>query len=185
MILVQVVPVEAFEYQEQALQPLSPSDTQSPYPKDTPSQRLFAPKKKIYPFLDQLELLLYPNKNFKSENPAQRLERLEMAVFGSKQRGNIGTRLNNLQTELENWQIGNMKVVKTQEPKKEPKLAQSKPDLNKEAVAYQQYSNPVIPAQASLSYQRPASRDYNYMNYRLATPLLQNIGRRTIDAFFK
>jgi hypothetical protein len=28
-------------------------------------------------------------------------------------------------------------------------------------------------------------KDYDYMNYRMATPLVQNIGRRAIDAIFK
>ena len=143
--------VQAFEYQEQ-----------------TP-QRLFAPKKKIYPFLDQLEASLYPQQNFKRDNPSQRLERIEIAVFGSKQSGSISTRLNNLQSELNNWQIGNMKVVKTQEPKAE----RLKPN------AY------IAPAHSALSVQHPASKDYDYMNYRLATPLVQNIGRRAIDAIFK
>ncbi len=171
--MLQSTPVEAFEYQEQTLQPLSEPNTQP--------QRLLAPKIKTYPFLNQLELLLYPSQNFKSENPSQRLERLEMAVFGTKQHGNISTRLNNLKEELDNWQIGNMQAMKNTKQNSE----RLQPNIEREKITYPNYNNPnTTPLAAAVNIQRPVTRDYQYMNYRLATPLLQNIGRRTIDAFF-
>lgn len=173
LLILAINSVEAFEYQEQTLQPLTHSDTQS--------QRLFAPKKKTYPFLEQLESLLYPSKNFRAEQPGQRLERLELAVFGNKQSGSISNRLNNLQTELENWQIGNMKAIKTQELNAE----HSKLNEEKERISYQHYNSPQIIQRSALSAQQPAPKDYDYMNYRMATPLVQNIGRRAIDAIFK
>ncbi len=175
MISLQGTPIRAFEYKEQALEPVAieaETDQQN---------RVLAPKIKTYPFLNQLESLLYPSKNFKSENPSQRLERLEMAVFGTKQNGSISTRLNNLKTELENWQIGNMKTMKPLELKAQGSMLNDK----REKYPYQQYNNPAISNHSALSIQHSAHRDYDYMNYRLATPLIQNIGRRTIDAFFK
>ncbi len=170
LILVQGSAVRAFEYQEQALEPMSET---------TQPQRLLAPKIKTYPFLNQLELLLYPNRNFRSENPNQRLERLEMAVFGTKQQGNISIRLNNLKEELDKWQIGNMQAMKNTRQNTE----RSEPNIEKERIAYQRYNNPAVIPNTNPNI--PVTKDYQYMNYRLATPLLQNIGRRTIDAFFK
>ena len=159
---------QAFEYQEQALSPMQ-SITET-----TTSSRLLAPKQKTYPFLDQLEASLYPNRNFKQDKPGDRLERIEVAVFGKKQSGSISNRLENLQSELENWQIGNMKAIKNTESHNK-----------KEMVSYQHYNNPQITQRASLPVRASAPRDYDYMNYRAATPLVQNIGRRAIDAIFK
>lgn len=161
--------VQAFEYQEQTLSPMqSLAET-------TASSRLLAPKQKTYPFLDQLEASLYPNRNFKQDKPGERLERIEIAVFGKKQSGSISNRLENLQAELNNWQIGNMKTVKNIEA-----------NNKKEKIAYQHYNNPQIIPRQAFNVQRQASpKDYDYMNYRMATPLVQNIGRRAIDAIFK
>lgn len=80
--------------------------------------RILAPKEKSYPFLDQLEYLLFPSLDFKKQNPGKRLQRLEMAVFGEKQKGKIKNRLNKLQNEVDSWQIANMQTTeKLNKPK--------------------------------------------------------------------
>lgn len=73
--------------------------------------RVVPPKRKAYPILDQLEFLLFPNLDFHKEQPGKRLERLELAVFGNKQKGKITTRVTNLQNEVDSWQIANMQAV--------------------------------------------------------------------------
>lgn len=59
---------------------------------------------------------MYPNTNFRQDNPAQRLERLEIAAFGTKQKGNIDFRLAKIQDEILSWQIANNMPVNQAKP---------------------------------------------------------------------
>ncbi len=124
--------LSASAYEAQSLRPInfkkaapSKAETESPAPSilgrtynHYDGARVLAPKKKTYPFLDQLEYLLFPSLDFKKENPGKRLERLELAVFGEKQNGKIGSRLKNLESEVDSWQIANMQIAeKLSKPK--------------------------------------------------------------------
>lgn len=123
---------------------------------------------KSYPVLDELEGLIYPKYNFSKDNPGERLGRLEIAVFGSKQNGNIKSRISQLQSETMNWQITKIKT-------------QTKPSHQRIIKSYQS-----IPYSSHIRIQqKPRSKDYDYLNYRLMTPLIQNIGRESIRKMFR
>ncbi len=148
LILMRVV--HASEYQEQALVPVvSQAQTQSP--------RLLATRMKAYPVLDRLETLLYPNRNFKREEPAARLVRIEVAVFGVKQIGTINERLQKLDNELASWQIASYAQPETKVVKMPPPTIIHNPSP-------------------------PRTQNSNYS--RITTPIIQNIARRSIDAIF-
>ena len=157
-----------------------------------PQARVLAPKIKGYPFLDQLEFLIYPGRDFKLENPGKRLERLETAIFGDKQKGPIPVRLSHLQDEITSWQIANaqaMEIVNSdkkqahafQNPAK-PKRIVEPSKFKAQAPHYPPYFN---------SYPVPVNKrvqakkiDYDYMNYRMTSPLVQNIAKKAIDLIF-
>jgi hypothetical protein len=102
--------------------------------------RVLPPKQKRYPILDQLEYLLFPSLDFKKESPGKRLERLELSVFGNKQKGTIVYRVKKLKGEVESWQIAN---VQTMENLNNPK-GSGKNQVNPSA-----YSNPEMQPRSS------------------------------------
>lgn len=186
-------PVKA--YQEQELQPVN-HFTSEPSPRIFtgrtynvyPDVRVLASKQSRYPALDQLEHLLYPNQKFDRENPGLRLERLEIAVFGVKQSGNVQERLHKLQSEIENWQIANMQVLDIlPHTSNTTQQAYKIDDRQEQKVAYvnhyqQPYSGTIGLSQLA---NQARKRDYDYLNYRLATPIIQNIGRQSVSAMFR
>lgn len=145
-------PVKAYE--EQALQPVEMSP------------RLMPPKQKTYPVLEKLEKMLYPDKNFNSENPSKRLERLEIAVMGSVQTGTISQRLTKIQNETEAWQISNIA----------PKPNPTKPAPSVPGSVYQARPVPRY-------IQEPRS-NHSYMSDRVMGSVIQNLSRRGINALF-
>lgn len=172
--------------------------------------RVLASKKRTYPFLDQMEELLYPGRDFKKENPGKRLERLEIATFGAKQVGSIPERTGKLESEVESWQIANAQALsivnsrtrpntkehafKVEKQRREPnnQRRNASPVTNQQQFTAQQqqfipYQAYPPPNQYALN-QTPRTRrreiDYDYENYRTANPLIRSIGRKTIDALF-
>ena len=200
---------DAYEYyEEQSLEKvpvLSPNMAQGRTYNHKAGNRILAPKTKTYPFLDQLEYLLYPSMDFKKEHPGKRLERLEMSVFGAKQDGSIAIRLTKLQQEVDAWQIANMRpldglnsnTLQKEHLRETSAFAyqENKSTSNRRTLAprgRQQpgYSNYPVQQSAyvnSYSSHFPKQRnqvDYDYQNYRMAAPLLQTIGRKGIQALF-
>jgi hypothetical protein len=160
--------------------------------------RVLASKKKTYPFLDQLEELLYPGQKFSEENPGNRMERLEIAVFGNKQSGNIPDRVSNLRQEIENWQLANAQALdiinsRTQVDTKNYAYYGAKNELaphhrlesSTDGINYNYQASPAPAVYSQQVYARPRRTvDYDYQNYRLAAPLMQNLGRRGIESLF-
>lgn len=144
-------PIKA--YQGQSLEPIKLE------------QRLIAPKQKSYPVLEKLEQVLYPAQNFNREAPGQRLDRLEIAVFGKRQEGDIATRLDKIQNEIMAWQISNVPS----------KTNQSKLPVNNPVPLYK----PVQPRYI----QKPRS-NYSYMGDRVMSSVIQTLTRRGINALF-
>lgn len=148
------------QYQEQELEP--------------PTVRILAPKQKSYPVLEALEAELYPHKNFSKEAPQKRLERVEIATFGEIQSGSLKDRIDKLKLELQNWQIA-------QALSPAPKTRQA-------STPRPQPAQTLIPRASyqSTSLRRaPKKPDYDYLNYRLTSPLVQNLGRKGIEQIFK
>ncbi|MEY3369929.1 MAG: hypothetical protein RLZZ361_599 [Cyanobacteriota bacterium] len=154
------------EYQEQELKPLK--------------MRILAPKQKSYPVLEALESELYPQKNFSKEAPQKRLERIEIATFGEIQSGGIKERIDNLKIELQNWQIAKVQVTPAVTPKSQlmnpsrSHLTHSRQTQYQKAFQYTRNRNQSI--------KQP---NYEYLNYRIASPLVQNLGRKGIEKIFK
>lgn len=146
------------QYQEQELEP--------------PTMRILAPKQKSYPVLEALEAELYPHKNFSKEAPQKRLERIEIATFGEIQSGSLKDRIEKLKLELQNWQI-----AQAQNPS--PKTQQARPSRPQPAQSY----HPRAAYQPRTQTQKRP--DYDYLNYRLTSPLVQNLGRKGIEKIFK
>lgn len=181
---------------EKSIAPISIGRTYNNYK----GSRILASKKRTYPFLTQMEELLYPGMLFESENPGKRLERLEIAVFGSKQKGSINNRVSRIKSEVEAWQIANAQALeivnsKTQASKEDRAFKYQSPRKNTfRQVAYTAPRQPVSFYQPqppkynySTSVQATPYRrqiDYDYQNYRMASPLIRDIGRRTIDVLF-
>ncbi|MDA0771513.1 MAG: hypothetical protein O3C63_01075 [Cyanobacteria bacterium] len=165
-----------------------------------PQARVLAPKIKGYPFLDQLEFLIYPGRDFKLENPGKRLERLETAIFGDKQKGPIPVRLSHLQDEITSWQIANAQAMEiVNSDKKQAHVYEEKGVKNRDSreTSISHRSNiqqspryslapPPYFSPAPLPVKHTSARklDYDYMNYRMTTPLIQNIAKKTIDLIF-
>jgi len=148
------------QYQEQELEPAT--------------MRALAPKQKSYPVLEALEAELYPHKNFSKEAPQKRLERIEIASFGEIQSGSIKQRIEKLKLELQNWQI-----AQAQNPS--PKTQQASTPRPQSAQNY----FPRASYQAPRQTQAQKKPDYDYLNYRLTSPLVQNLGRKGIEKIFK
>ncbi len=134
--------------------------------------RITGPKRKSYPILDQFESKLYPRHNFKKENPSRRLERLEIAVFGNKQKGSIKKRVTSLKAELEAWQIANEQVSEILDSKRR---AQKR---RKEKQKRQELANLRVPRleTKNQSYRKDNTQGSNTINW---TPIL-NTTLRTI-----
>ena len=174
---------------------------------DYKGARVLAPKQKRFPILEQLEYLLYPTQSFVDEKPRLRLERLEVAVFGNKQKGSVPTRLHKLKDEITAWQIANEQSMLMLESGTQSKYKQANAYTNHHQkaethnrsqrhqtnyasrpmqqtnLAMQQTHYPPAP----VTYQKSvrANRfDYDRANYRLMSPLLKDIGRRSIEALF-
>ena len=145
--------------------------------------RILAAKKASFPILDQYEKLLFPQKDFSKEKAKARLERIEIAVHGNIQKGSVKHRLNLLENEITAWQIANyqtLKILNTQE--KDP-----------HAFSYQNYQAKAQPHYQANPYQQPRIQtisnrqrkvDYDYENYRMANPIIRDIGRRSVRALF-
>ena len=179
----------AFAYQAQELKPvhLNQNEFQTSQTGRTynyhDKSRILAAKKASFPILDQYEALLFPQKDFKEQKPKERLERIEIAVHGDIQKGSIKYRLNLLENEITAWQIANYQTleilnqeknsqhaytqVANDHPKKQPKLRH-------------------MPQQAYRpQYRQSKRRDYDYENYRMASPIIKDIGRRSVRALFE
>lgn len=188
--------VKAEYYKSQTLIPVRTEIRRTPPPLDLgrtynehSDSRILAPKKINYPILDQMEYLLYPNKDFKNEKPTERLERLEIAVLGTKQNGKIKERVYKLKEELEAWQIANIQTMS---------ILQGQEDYKDESHAFKSPTSSPIPKAVSAPffshyyppYQKQTkavlrSPDYDWNNYKLISPLIQSIGRRGIERIFK
>lgn len=150
----------------------------------TTTIRILPPKQKTYPVLDQMEKLLFPGMNYEHDEPSHRLERLETAVFGDKQSGKISQRLVNLRSEIDNWQIANSSSDLQSQQNQAAKQAQYHPINNSTQYpntstgTYHQFNN------YNSGYKRARQPDYAYQNYRLLAPLIQNVGRRSINKIF-
>lgn len=150
--------------------------------------RALAPKTKSYPFLDQLELLIYPGRDFKLENPGARLVRLETAVFGDKQNGSIPQRLSRLQDEITSWQIANAQALEivSSSKKQEHVFQSSKFEAGSSKSAQINYkAQPYYPPIPTTYQPPPQKYDYDYMNYRATTPLIQTVARKAIEVMFQ
>lgn len=156
-------------YQEQSLLPLNSSEI------DELDIRKLPPNKKKYPILDEFEKHLYPGRNFHKDSPNQRLERVEIAVFGAKQEGGIKSRLSSLEMELNSWDIA--KVSSPKSPRSPQKISQ-------EITPAQYIQTQPIVINKNPYNPRKKQIDYDYMNYRMISPLIQNVGRRSISAMF-
>jgi len=160
-----------------------------------PGSRILAPKVQRYPILEQLEYLLYPLKDFSKQKPRARLERLEIAVWGDKQKGSVAKRLDKLQQETESWQIANQQVSNLLN---QDTLAQDSPNKS------HAYISPEVTAK-QIAYHQPQARarqhykqqpfviqsnkskqvDYDYQNYRLVTPIIKHMGQRGVSEMFR
>lgn len=153
--------------------------------------RALAPKIKSYPFLDQLEFLIYPGRDFKLENPGKRLVRLETAVFGDEQSGAIPQRLSRLKDEITSWQIANMQAMEivSANKKQEAAFQSPKPEARGSKLAQVEYQPKAYyqPLPNPYSPPNPTTKrvDYDYMNYRATTPIVQSIARKAIEVMFQ
>ncbi|MDD9898249.1 MAG: hypothetical protein OXU45_04520 [Candidatus Melainabacteria bacterium] len=150
--------------------------------------RTLAPKTKSYPFLDQLEFMIYPGRNFKLEKPGKRLERLEVAVFGDKQSGAIPKRLSKLEDEITSWQIANAQAMEiVNSSKKENQVFNlPKPVKANKAPIVKPYPPPMVMPNPYWSNKNVTAKkvDYDYMNYRMGAPLMQHTAKRLLDLMF-
>lgn len=142
LLLINNLLLPALSFQEQELKPYT---------------RSLPPKAKDYPILTKYEEVLYPNKKLVKSSAKERLERIEIAIFGNKQTGSIKDRLNKLDEETIAWQIGSY-------PPKTP------PEKVQPATPY------LMPQTQSVKH-----KDYDY---RLFTPLLRQVGRSSINSIF-
>lgn len=151
--------------------------------------RILAAKKAEFPILDQYEALLFPHKKgvFKEEKPKARLERIEIAVHGNIQKGSIKHRLNLLENEITGWQIANYQTLQILDTKQKDPHAFSYNNFNpsqKRTQIRQVQRNPYPQYRANnFSQRKPV--DYDYQNYRLASPVIRDIGRRSVRALFE
>ncbi len=144
---------------------------------DIKEERALPSRKKQYPILNEFEKQLYPGRNFHKEDPGKRLDRIEIAVFGSVQTSGIKSRITALENELEAWSIAHAKV---------PSKSSSK-NLKLSQAPVSQFQQPYYqPAPVVRTFNKPKKQvDYDYMNYRMVTPLIQNAGRRAISRVFQ
>lgn len=175
--------------------------------------RVLAPKQKTYPFLDQLEYLLFPSFDFKKENPGKRLERLEVSVFGNKQKGKIVNRLHKLEEEINGWQIANMRAMSSIASKTKTEDKNSHAFINPEpegrslvskrtslrrnrrapvtpyssySGAYQNLYPNAYPNQYPSRYSnRFQQNSFDRSTERVAVPLMRQLGSRSIREIFK
>ena len=143
---------------------------------DIKEERALPSRRKQYPILNEFEKQLYPGRNFHKEDPGKRLDRIEIAVFGNIQSGGIKSRITALENELEAWTIAHAKVP-SKSSSRHSKLS-SAPISQVQQPYYQ-------PAPVARTFNKPRKQiDYDYMNYRMVTPLIQNAGRRAISRVF-
>ena len=147
--------------------------------------RILAAKEASFPILDQYEALLFPHKKgeFSKEKAKARLERIEIAVHGNLQKGSIKHRLNLLENEVTSWQIANYQTLEILDTKAKDSRAFSYPNQSQQAIpkpTQYQYHQPI----QRNNYQRQRSVDYDQQNYRLASPIIKDIGRRSVRALF-
>jgi hypothetical protein len=147
--------------------------------------RTLAPKIKSYPFLDQLEFLIYPGRDFKLEKPGKRLERLEVAVFGETQSGTIPQRLSKLQDEITSWQIANTQTMEIVNSNTKNNHAFTLPKPQTKVPTHGHWTKQTINYQPNPVKQVNARKiDYDYMNYRMSAPLMQHTAKRLLDLMF-
>jgi len=160
-LLVFSLPLSAWAYQEQSLEPMVFSQVET---------RSLATKQKAYPILDEIEELIFPRHNFHKDSPGKRLERLEIAVFGQINKvDDIQLRLDKLRLEIESWQIAHSRPPNNLRDKPRQAIQQQPHQIQARPVSMMQTRKP----------------DYSYMNYRMGSALMQNLGRRTINHVFK
>lgn len=146
--------------------------------------RIRGPKRKAYPVLDQFESKLYPRQDFRKENPGKRLDRLEIAVFGNKQKGSIKNRVGKLRAELEAWQIANEQVSTIIDGSKSRNLKKQLPQPPKKMMV-QNYSHYPPPIYQTKVEARKKPVDYNYMNYRAGSSLVNSALRQSLNMMFR
>jgi hypothetical protein len=152
--------------------------------------RILAAKEAIFPILEQYETLLFPQKDFKKEKPKARLERIEIAVHGNIQNGSIKHRLNLLENEITAWQIANYQTLQILDTKQKDSnaFAYAQNQAQEKRTSIRRSSNPyqipAYPSQRAHISQKKAV-DYDYQNYRTASPIIRDIGRRSIRAIFE
>ncbi len=148
--------------------------------------RAMPPRTKSYPILESLEKQLYPNQDFREDDPGRRLERLEIAMLGARQSGTITERLERLRREVANWQIAAAPAAQRQTPTQLRAQADDIPPAELYALKAQERTQI---ANEKLRYSKLLMADRNQTRYennviRVANPIVQRLGKRTIDAMF-
>lgn len=184
----------AIAYQEMSLQPV-----QVRSPQYKPMQlgrtynyydgsRVLAAKEANFPILEQFEKLLFPQKDFSKEKPKARLERIEIAVHGNIQKGSVKHRLNSLENEITGWQIANYQTMKILDTKETNSNAFAYPSMQvsqKNTYIQRNYHPQGVYGAPRQNISQKKAVDYDYQNYRLASPVVRDIGRRSIRALFE
>ena len=180
----------AFAYEAQELKPvhLNQNEFQASQAGRTynyhDKSRILASKKASFPILDQYEALLFPQKDFKEQKPKERLGRIEIAVHGDIQKGSIKHRLNLLENEITAWQIANYQTLEILNQKQNSQHAYTQVANNQ--VPQRQPNVRRMPQQTYRpQYRQSKKRDYDYENYRMASPIIKDIGRRSVRALFE
>lgn len=148
--------------------------------------RVMPPQRKSYPILESLEKQLYPGQDFREEDPGRRLERLEIAMLGSRQSGTVAERLERLRAEVMNWQIA---AAPASKPNRATQLRVEADDIPPaelyalKAQERNQAANERMRYSKFLMAERSKARqETNVM--RLANPIVQRLGKRSIDGVF-
>jgi hypothetical protein len=145
-------------------------------------------KAKSYPILESLELKLYPSQDFRQEQPGHRLERIEIAMFGSIQSGSISDRVERLRSEVANWQIATASPI-SRNPVQQLNAARNDDDISTperyalEAQVRTQEANERMRYSKFLMDERTKARQETNI-VRVGNPIVQRLGKRSIDAMF-
>jgi len=148
--------------------------------------RAMPPRAKSYPILDSLERELYPNQDFHKEDPGHRLERLEIAMLGTRQSGTIAERLDRLRSEIANWQIAQSAPVHRPSQVQLHARADDIPPQELYALKAQdrQLANNERLRYSKFLMDDRAKERYENNVVRVANPIVQRLGKRTVDAMF-
>ncbi len=148
--------------------------------------RVMPPQRKSYPILESLEKQLYPSQDFREQDPAHRLERLEIAMLGSRQAGTVADRLDRLRSEVMNWQIAAAPASKPSPATQLRAQADDIPPAELYALKAQernQIANERMRYSKFLMDERTRARQETNL-VRVTNPIVQRFGKRSIDAMF-